>query len=220
VIVRADSGFCRWRLMRWCDRHGVKYILGLARNKVLQRRSEGLAEAAEAAYEQTGQKQRHFHEIAYAARTWDRQRRVIVKAEHLPEGRNLRFVVTNLDDDAQQLYDGLYCARGEMENRIKEQQLMLFADRTSCHRMLANQFRLLLSSAAYVLMQGLRRLGLAGTELARAQVQTIRLKLIKIAAQVTVSVRRIVVRLASGHPSQRLFRAVAGRLMQFSGAPG
>ena len=224
IIMRADSGFCRWRLMRWCDRHEVGYILGLARNKVLERISEDFAEAAEAAYRRTGQKQRHFHVIEYAAGTWDRSRPVIVKAEHLSEGRNLRFVVTNLmtaaTADPRALYDRMYCQRGEMENRIKEQQLMLFADRTSCHRLLSNQFRLLLSSAAYVLMQTLRRTALASTTMARAQVDTIRLKLIKIAARVKVSVRRVVVSLASNHPSRALFAHVAAQLVGPAAAPG
>ena len=216
IIVRGDSGFCRWRLMRWCDRHHVGYILGLARNPVLERLSADFAQAAEAAYRQTGQKQRHFHVIEYGAKKWDRLRSVVVKAEHLSEGRNLRFVVTNLIPevvaDPQELYDRMYCQRGEMENRIKEQQLMLFADRTSCHRLLSNQFRLLLSSAAYVLLQTLRRTALAGTTLAQAQVETIRLKLIKIAARVQVSVRRVLVSLASDHPSRALFAQVAARL--------
>jgi len=212
IIFRGDSGFCRWRLMRWCDRHEVQYILGLARNAVLERRSEAWASAAEQAFACSGQKQRHFHELRYGASTWDTERRVIVKAEHLPEGRNLRFIVTNLEGDPQTLYDTMYCARGEMENRIKEQQAMLFADRTSCSKLRANQFRLLLSSAAYVLMQTLRRTALRGTDLAHAQCETIRLKLIKIAARVIVSTRRVVLHLCSSCPLQPLFRLVADRL--------
>jgi len=211
IMIRADSGFCRWRLMRWCDRHEVSYILGLARNKRLERMSESFAREAESEYERTGLKQRHFHEIDYAAGTWDRDRRVIVKAEHLPRGRNLRYVVTNLDGDPQPLYDTVYCQRGEMENRIKEQQLGLFADRTSCSRMIANQFRLLLSSAAYVLMQAFRRTALRGTDLARAQVSTIRLKVLKIAARVVVSVRRIVLHLATSHPSREIIHQIVSR---------
>jgi Transposase DDE domain group 1 len=187
IIMRADSGFCRWRLMRWCERHGVDYILGLATNKRLQAASEPLMAEAEALFTESGQKVRHFGEVLYGAKSWDRQRRVICKAERLEGGPNRRYVVTTLAGDARHLYDGLYCRRGEMENRIKEQQLQLFADRTSCHRMLANQFRLLLSTFAYVLVELIRRVALAGTEMARAQVGTIRLKLFKVGARVAAS---------------------------------
>jgi len=220
IIVRGDSGFCRWKMMRWCERHGVHYVLGISRNPVLERMSEGFMALAEEAFLATGTKQRNFHEVAYAAQTWDRERRVIVKAERLPEGRNLRCVVTNLTDrDPRQVYDGLYIARGDMENRIKEQQLGLFADRTSCHAFLANQFRLLLSSAAYVLIEHLRRTVLADTELAGAQVSTIRLKLFKVAARVVVSVRRVVLRLSSAYPLQTLFRTLVQRLVPATGPP-
>lgn len=212
IIVRGDSGFCRWRLMRWCDHHGVGYILGLARNPRLEAMAAPLMEVAERRFEQSGQSVRLFETIAYAAQTWDRQRRVIVKAEHNAQGANPRFVVVNLPGAAQELYDEVYCARGEMENRIKEQQLMLFADRTSCHRFAANQFRLLLSAAAYVLVETVRRLGLRGTEMARAQVSTLRLRLFKVAGLVKVSVRRLHVRLASGFPLQELFATVLQRL--------
>lgn len=212
IIFRGDSGFCRWRLMRWCDRRQVGYILGLAKNSVLLKQAQEWIEQAQKQYQQTGQKQRVFAELTYAAGTWDCPRRVIVKAEHLSQGANTRFVVTNLPGDPQELYDDLYCQRGDMENRIKEQQLYLFADRTSCHDFLANQFRLLLSSAAYVLMETLRRVGLADTELAHAQVSTIRLKLLKIGARVRCSVRRIVLHLASGYPFQNLFLQIVERL--------
>ncbi len=147
------------------------------------------------------------------ASTWDRSRRVIVKAGHTAEGANPRFIVVNVPGDPQELYEDVYCKRGEMENRIKEQQLDLFADRTSCHRFLANQFRLLLSSAAYVLVQALRRAALAGTELAQAQVGTIRLKLFKVAARVVVSARRVVFHLASSYPYHELFRSVCEQVM-------
>ena len=162
------------------------------------------------------QSHRVFAEFAYAAGTWDRERRVIAKAEHLPGGddgkANPRFVVTNLAGDARHLYEEVYCQRGEAENRIKEQQLMLFADRTSCHRFVANQFRVLLAAAAYVLVSHLRRVGLAGTEHATATVQTIRLKLFKVGAWVHKSVRRWVVRIASGYPWAGLFATVAARM--------
>lgn len=209
ITIRGDSGFCRWRWMRWCEKQGVFYILGLARNQVLERRIDRLMKKAEAAFEATGDKQRLFGETKYAAKTWDRERRVIIKAERLPAGPNSRFVVTNLRGRPQALYDEQYVKRGDMENRIKEQQLMLFADRTSCHDFEANQFRLLLSSFAYVLVQHLRQDHLAGTELEGAQVSTIRLKLFKVAARVIVSVRRVVFHMASSYPYQSIFRRTA-----------
>ena len=214
IIVRADSGFCRWRTMRWCEKHDVYYVFGLARNAVLEQLAEPFMNRAERTFEQTGRKQRRFHEIRYAAQTWDRTRRVIVKAERLPQGPNMRFVVTNLRDRRPaQIYDGLYTARGDMENRIKEQQLHLFADRTSCHQFMANQFRLMLASAAYVLVDHLRRTVLKGTELACAQVETIRLKLFKVAARIRTSVRRVVLHFSSSYPYQRLFRQITVRLV-------
>lgn len=220
IIFRADSGFCRWKLLRWCDRHDVGYCVGLARNPVLEQRAAPHMAAARAAFEATGQKQRVFHDLTYGAATWDCPRRVILKAEHLEQGPNARFVVTNLTQrTAAQVYDGLYVQRGDAENRIKEQQLGLFADRTSCHKFLANQFRLLLASAAYVLIEHLRRVGLKGTELAQAQVTTLRTKLLKIGGRVQVSVRRVYLSLASGYPLQALFRRVALRLIGASARP-
>ena len=168
ITIRADSGFCRWRLLRWCDSHDIGYVIGLARNPTLEKMSVGLMEDAKRLFDRTKTKQRLFSTVYYGAKTWDRKRRVIVKAEHTEKGPNPRFVVTNVPGDADFLYDKIYCQRGEMENRIKEQQLGLFADRTSCKRFLANQFRVLLSAAAYVLMERLRRIGLAGTEMAKA----------------------------------------------------
>jgi hypothetical protein len=153
ITLRAVSGFCRWRTMRWCDSNGIGYVLGLARNPALQRAAIDWTDRAERQFDRTGEPQRLFGSFADAAGSWDRPRRVIVKAEHGARGPNPRFVVTNVPGDPQELYDEVYCQRGEAENRIKEQQLDLFAGRTSCHRFAANQFRLLLSSAAYVLMQ-------------------------------------------------------------------
>jgi hypothetical protein len=219
ITIRGDSGFCRWRLMRWCDSHGIGYVLGLAKNPVLKRAGRDEIERAERQFRRTGQPQRVFGSFSYEAGSWDRPRRVIVKAEHTAKGTNPRFVVVNVPGDPQELYEEVYCQRGEMENRIKEQQLDLFADRTSCHRLLANQFRLLLSSAAYVLVQALRRTALGGTDLARAQVGTIRLKLFKVAARVKVSVRRVVFHLASSYPYQAVFREVYGRLRAGPASP-
>jgi hypothetical protein len=213
IIFRGDSGFCRWKLLRWCDRHGVDYVIGLARNKRLEKMAEPFMNQAQHQYEQTGEKQRIFTEFPYAAQSWDRERRVIHKAEHNSHGDNPRFIVTSLGDEPQSLYDDIYCVRGEMENRIKEQQLGLFAGRTSCHDFDANQLRVLLSSFAYTLIQTLRCTALAGTELAKAQVTTIRTRLLKIGAVVTTSVRRIVLRLSSAYPLKELFQTVANRLI-------
>jgi len=219
IIFRADSGFCRWRMMRWCDRNGVDYILGLAKNKVLKRLARRSMITARWQHRRTGLKQRLFEEFDYAAATWDRTRRVIAKAEHTDQGENPRFVVTSLPGDPQALYDELYCQRGDAENRIKEQQLGLFADRTSCHAFPANQFRVLLSAAAYVLVETLRRVGLAGTELANAQVGTIRLKLLKIGGRIVRSVRRIVIHLAGGFPLRKLYQTVLRHLREWRCVP-
>lgn len=216
IVFRGDSGLCRWRLMRWCDKHNVGYIIGIIRNSVLEKLAHPWTDSSAKQFAQTGQKQRLFGEFSYAAGTWDKERRVIVKAEHLEQGANTRFLVTNLAGQPQQLYDEVYCQRGEAENRIKEQQLGLFADRTSCHDFVANQFRVLLSAAAYVLVDTLRREALVGTELANAQVGTIRLKLLKIGARVVSSVRRIVFHLAGGYPLKDLFARILGRLSELS----
>ena len=215
IIFRADSGFCRWRLLRWADRHGVDYIVGLAKNKVLKRLARRSMITARWRHRCTGQKQRLFEEFLYAAETWDRPRRILAKAEHADAGENPRFVLTSLPGDPATLYDELYCQRGDAENRIKEQQLGLFADRTSCHAFAANQFRVLLSAAAYVLVETLRRVGLAGTELACAQVPTIRLKLLKIGGRIVRSVRRIVIHLASGFPLPEVFATILRHLRQW-----
>jgi len=212
IVFRGDSGFCRWKMLRWCERHRVGYLVGLAQNARLKAMLQlGMAQA-EADYQATKEKVRLFSDLDYAAHTWDKKRRVIAKAEHTAQGSNPRFVVTNLEGGAQALYDEVYCARGEMENRIKEQQLGLFADRTSCRRWWANQFRLLLSSCAYVLVEAIRRLGLHGTELARAQVATIRLKLLKVGTVILRNTRRIRLLFASAYPHQNLFRHVCQRL--------
>ena len=212
ILLRADSGFCRWKMLRWCERHDVDYLVGIARNDRLNAQAQPFLSAAERAFQNTGRKQRRFHVMYYAAHSWDRRRRIIVKAEHTAKGSNPRYLVTNLKAEAQYLYDRLYCARGEMENRIKEQQLDLFADRTSCHAWWPNQFRLLLSSFAYTLLEAIRRLALTGTELANAYVGTIRLKLLKIGAVITRNTRRIRFLLSSAYPYQRLFAHVAARL--------
>jgi hypothetical protein len=205
LILRADSGFCRRRMLQWCDSAGVDYIVGLARNPRLEALGAPLMAQAEAAFATEPQKQRLFAWIDYAAATWDRPRRVIAKAEFGAQGKNPRFVVTSLAGEAQALYDGVYCLRGEMENRIKEQQLGLFSDRTSCHSWWANQFRVILSAAAYVLLETIRRVGLQGTELARAQAGTIRLKLLKIGTVILRNTRRVRFFFSSAYPQQKIF---------------
>ena len=212
ITLRGDSGFCRWRMLTWCERQGVDYIVGIARNKRLNALAQPLLIQAREAFEHSGNKQRLFDEFFYAAKTWDRPRRVLVKAEHSARGSNPRYVVTNLAGSPQRLYDAVYCARGDMENRIKEQQLHLFADRTSCHDWWPNQYRVLLSALAYVLINTIRRIALAGTELARAYVGTIRLKLLKIGAVVLRNTRRIQLLLSSAHPYPDLFYLAAQRL--------
>jgi hypothetical protein len=192
--------------LRWCERHGVDYLVGVGKNTRLTASSAELQVQAEAQYQQQGEKVRLFGEFQYKAHTWDRERRIIVKAEHNAHGPNLRYLVTGLESSAQDLYEVTYCARGEMENHIKAQQLDLFSDRTSCHDWWANQFRMLLSAGAYVLMEALRRLGLAGTELARAQVGTIRLKLLKVGTVVVRNTRRVRLWFSSAFPLQDVFR--------------
>ena len=212
LIVRADSGFCREELTRWCEEHGVDYVLGFARNDKLRRMIE--AEMREAARQQntTGKPARVFTEFPYQTTTgsWSRARRVVAKAEQLEGKEKPRFVVTNLGADewpARGLYEKLYCARGEMENRIKE-QLSLFATRVSAETLRANQLRLYFAAAAYVLMQGLRRLGLKGTELERAQATTIRLRLLKIGARIQITARKVWLSLSSSFPLRPVFEQV------------
>jgi hypothetical protein len=223
IILRGDSGFCRENLMRWCENNGVDYLFGLAKNPRLQRIIGRQMHEAQLEFAATRQACRKFADFFYQTRkSWSRARRVVGKAEHLAKGANPRFVVTSLGSeewDARALYEDRYCARGEMENRIKEQQLCLFADRTSCHSMRANQLRLWLSSVAYVLLEALRERGLAGTDMARARCDTIRLKLLKIGAVVRVTVRRVWVSLSGSYPYQELFRQVLDNLRQWPHRP-
>ena len=207
IWLRADSGFAREELMAWCEAHQVEYVFGLAKNSRLIEEIEDTLERARRQYEAKGKLARVFRQFFYATLTsWSRPRRVIAKAEHLAKGSNPRFIVTSLPNyPARTLYERIYCARGEMENRIKEQQLDLFADRTSSSRIKANQLRLWFSTAAYLLLHQLRRLGLKGTEMAHAQCQTIRLKLLKIGAQITISTRRILLSLAGAYPYEPIF---------------
>jgi len=219
IILRGDSGFCRNELMSWCEAHRVDYVFGLARNQRLRRIIGPQMWEATEQWGKTGKPARVFSEFSYKTRKrkkggWDRERRVVAKAEHIDGKENPRFVVTSLKAEpwaAQTLYEELYCARGEMENRIKE-QFSLFADRVSSETMRANQLRLYLSSMAYVLVCGLRRLGLKGTEMEKAQASTIRTRLLKIGAQVRVSVRRVYLAMAASYPWASLFAQVHANL--------
>jgi hypothetical protein len=215
--LRGDGGFCRENLMAWCEREGMDYLFGLAQNARLKKQIEPQMAQAEKQYADTQAPARVFTEFFYATeKTWSRERRVIAKAEHIAKGANPRFVVTSLSQEqmaAQELYEEIYCARGECpENRIKEQQLDLFADRTSTGKMWSNQLRLYFSSIAYVLLQTLRRTALAGTELEKAQCGTIRRKLLKIGAHVRVTVRKVWVSLSSGYPNAAMFTQVLASL--------
>lgn len=218
ILLRADSGFAREELMAWCEEHQVDYVFGLAKNPRLIREIEKALEQVRQQFEQTGKPARTFCDFSYITlRSWSRQRRVVGKAEHLAKGPNPRFIVTSLsvsDYPARDLYEQTYCRRGDMENRIKEQQLALFADRTSSNKMRANQLRLWFSTAAYLLIHQFRRLGLQGTSMARAQCDTIRLKLLKIGAQIKISVRRILISLATGYPYERIFAQVYRNLIR------
>jgi len=210
ILVRADSGFARDWLMAWCEANGVDYVLGLARNDRLAKEIEGHMACAQAESERTGQPARRFKDFQYTTRkSWSCRRRVIGKAEWTQGEANPRFIVTSLSRDeveASHLYEKIYCARGDMENRIKECQMDMFADRTSANTMRANQLRLWLSSMAYVLLCALRRIGLQHTRFAKASCGSIRLALIKIGALVTTSARRIKFAMASGCPYQNDFR--------------
>ena len=217
VVIRGDSGFCREPIMAWCEANDVDYVLGLAKNDRLIKEIAGELEQAKHQYEDTLQSARAFRDFRYQTLdSWSRSRRVIGKAEHLAKGSNPRFVVTSIPTetmDARSLYEKEYCARGDMENRIKEQQLYLFADRTSAATMRANEVRLWCSSVAYTLMTALRRLGLKDTDLANAQCDTIRLKLLKIGAKILVTVRKVWVSLTEGCPYRRIFAQVYQNLM-------
>lgn len=212
IVLRGDSGFCREELMAWCEDNGVHYVFGMARNVRLEKIVAEALEQARQQFERTQQPARVFVEFEHqtVSGTWSRRRRVVAKAEHIDGKSNPRFVVTSLTAEAwaaQPLYEDLYCARGDMENRIKE-QFVLFAERVSAATMRANQLRLYLSVIAYSLVSGLRRLGLPATQLATAQVGTIRLRLLKIGAQIRVTVRKVWVQMASSFPLQDLFGQV------------
>lgn len=218
IIIRGDSGFCREDIMIWCEDNDIDFVLGLARNNRLEKDLGEELALARALYQCSGEASRVFKDFCYkTVKTWRWNRRVVGKAEHLGKGANPRFIVTSLkpaEYEAQELYEGLYCARGDMGNRIKEQQLMLFADRTSTNKIYSNQIRLYFSSVAYVLIQALRRLGLTGTEMAKAQCDTIRLKLFKIGAKIRITVRKVWISFAEGYPFKRIFNQACGNILK------
>jgi Transposase DDE domain group 1 len=223
IVIRGDSGFCREELLCWCEANGVGYLFGLAKNRRLLGKLGKELYEAKCLFEQTGQAARVFTEFSYRThKSWSRERRVIGKAEHLEKGSNPRFVVTSLPADKfapQELYEQEYCARGDMENRIKEQQLCLFADRTSCRTLRANQLRLAFSTVAYVLLRALREFGLRGTPLETAQADTIRLKLLKIGAVVRITVRKVWIALSEAYPWRELFGQVYLQLTGWRNSP-
>jgi len=223
VILRGDSGFCRNQLMTWCEESDVHFILGVARNSRLEEMIADPMKEVKAEAERTGEPARMFRELRYQTeKTWTRERRVVAKVEYLKDKANPRFVVTSfspLEWEAQSLYEKLYCARGDMENRIKEQQLDMFADRTSAHTMRANQLRLWFASLAYTLVNLLRTFGLRGTEFERAQAGTIRTKLLKVGAMVHVSVRRLVLSMSASSPVRGLYARIVALLAQNAPAP-
>lgn len=212
ITVRGDSGFCRQRLLRFCERAGVSYLIGLARNARLEARVAVAELMLRDEYERTGVKQRLIDEFTYAADTWNRERRVITRLEFGAQGTNPRFVVTNLVGEATALYDDLYCARGEAENRIKEVQLDLFGTRASGHKFATNQLRVLLAALAYTLIERLRAIGLKATALQRATAATIRVRLLKIGAAIVRNTRRVRLLLASHHPLRDVFLHAAHAL--------
>lgn len=219
IIIRADSGFCRDPLLDWCEQQpNVEYVIGLARNSRLAKMIEGEMEHHRQVVAETASASKSYKDLTYRTRdTWARERRVVAKAEVLTGKDNPRFVVTSLsadEVDKRALYEDLYCARGDMENRIKEQQLGMFADRTSSHTMRANQLRLWFSSLAYVLVNELRSVALRGTPLARAQVWTIRVRLLKVGAVVRQSVRRLVISLSSSFPLKTIWRTALANVQQ------
>ncbi len=218
IILRGDSGFCRDEIMEWCETHRVDYVLGLAKNKRLNKAIEVEMVQAKQQHEATGKAARVFRDFRYRTlKSWSCERRVVGKAEYLGKGENPRFVVSSISVDeqsARQLYEDFYCARGDMENRIKEQQLSLFADRTSTSQMRSNQLRLYFSSIAYVLVQTLRRLGLKDTVLEKAQCDTIRLKLFKVGARIRISVRKVWISFSESYPYADLFQQIFTKLQQ------
>ena len=207
IVFRADSGFCRPKVLSWCEKHNVDYIIGIAGNTRLQKLIKPLVDQAKTNFEITKEKQQLFMEFLYAANSWKKQRRIIGKAEYNAKGDNKRFIITNLSDPSEIVYKNIYCPRGNMENKIKE-QFELFSYRTSCHRWWPNQLRMLLSALAYVLIENLRSVYLKKTQFFTSQISTIRLKLFKLGAVICKNTRRIILYISSGYPYQSIFTNV------------
>jgi hypothetical protein len=214
ITFRADSGFCRHNLFDWCERNNIGYISGIPSNERIKNIAKPALSVVEALFNSTNENQKFFTEFQYAAKTWKKERKIILKAEYNSHGIKARYIVTNLNGKVNTLYDEIYCARGDMENRIKEQQLCLFADRTSSKNWLTNQFRLLLSATAYTLLEAIQRKALEKTELANSVCSTIRLRLLKIGAVIIKNTRRVRVLLSSTYPWQALFKLTFYRLIQ------
>ena len=216
ITVRGDSAFSNDELMVWCEKEGIDYVLGLAQNDRLKRRIATRMETVRQLQRAMGEAVRQFQELRYQThKSWSCERRVVAKVEHLPRGKNPRFIVTSVpvqECEGRRLYEEVYCARGDMENRIKEQQLGLFADRTSTRKLAGNQLRLYFSAFAYVMMETLRRVGLAGTKLARAQSWTLRVRLLKIGAQVRVTTRKVWLSFSESYPHAALLQTVLAQV--------
>ena len=216
ITVRGDSGFSNDELMVWCEEEGIDYVLGLAKNDRLKRKIATRMETVRKLQQAIGKAVRQFQELRYQThKSWSCERRVVAKVEHLPRGKNPRFIVTSVpvqECEGRRLYEEIYCARGDMENRIKEQQLGLFADRTSTRKLAANQLRLSFSAFAYVMMETLRRVGLAGTKLARAQSWTLRVRLLKIGAQVRITTRKVWLSFSESYPHAALLQTVLAQV--------
>ena len=213
IIFRGDGGFCRHRMFDWCERNNVFYITGMPRNKVLERVLAPTMQSVQDAFESTNKKQREFISFEYQSASWSKARQIVGKAEYSEKGSNPRFVVSNMSGEADYLYDNIYCARGDMENDIKQIQLELFSDRMSCHKWNGNQFRLLLSSLAYILIERMRALCLKNTQLEKAQLGTIRLKLFKIGAVITKNTRKDKFLFSSHYPYQEMFTGILEKLV-------
>lgn len=214
IVFRGDGGFCRGFILKWCERNKVDYVVGMPKNAVTKRLAEPYLQISREHYLETGESHVIFRENQYGAKSWKgKKRRLIIKAEYLPKGENPRFLITNMDTPGEELYRRIYCARGDAENRIKEQQLDLFGTRTSSKRYLVNQLRILLSGCAYTLLKALRRIALKGTKLQNAMCGTIREKLLKIGAVVTRNTRTIKFSLSSSYPLKDLFINAAQKLI-------
>jgi hypothetical protein len=213
IIFRGDGGFCRDKMLLWCERNGLEFITGMAKNNRLMKVVKTDIEQAKEAFEHTGEAQRCFVQFEYAANSWKIKRTMVARIEYNHHGESVRFVTTNINGYSKRLYEKLYCQRGDMENKIKQQKLDLFADRTSCHWFISNQMRLLLSSFAYILIQALQDITLKGTKLAKAYASTIRNQLLKIGAVITKNTRTIKLMMSSAYTRQALFESIAHKLV-------